>query len=223
MTVRVLLPVEILAGESISPGVIDLLSSVDVVLLGYHELPDQTPPDQARLQFEERAMSALENIAEGFSSPVEIRLVFTHDRDKTFRRIATEYDVDAYLIPGAAGSINNLLVSLSGKISVEAILDFVEALIDGRSIAVTLHLVSDDLDAAEVVSDAASHLRQHEISTTSDIVSRESPFTALLEAVSGHDAIIVGEEGQTLTSLVFGDTYERIAAESVSPVIVVRK
>jgi len=50
---RVLVPVAILEGESPSAGLIALLGSTDVTVLGYHVLPEQTPPDQARAQFED--------------------------------------------------------------------------------------------------------------------------------------------------------------------------
>lgn len=47
---RVLVPLKILEGASVPPGLIDLLGTVDVTVLGYHVLPEQTTPDQARLQ-----------------------------------------------------------------------------------------------------------------------------------------------------------------------------
>ena len=88
---RVLVPVAVLEGESVSPGLISLLGTVDVTVLGYHVLPEQTPPDQARLQFEERATSALEDISQEFRAAggaTDHRLVFTRDREQTMQRVA---------------------------------------------------------------------------------------------------------------------------------------
>jgi len=49
-----------------------------------------------------------------------------------------------------------------------------------------------------------------------------APFDALIDAVPGHDAIIVGEKAPSISSLVFGDDPDRIASASVGPVLVVR-
>ena len=58
----VLVPIRVLEGESIPEGVPELLANAHVVLLGYHEIPEQTAPGQARMQFEERAQRKLESI-----------------------------------------------------------------------------------------------------------------------------------------------------------------
>ncbi|PHQ44714.1 universal stress protein UspA, partial [Halorubrum sp. C3] len=92
---RVLVPVAVLEGGSVSPGLISLLGAVDVTVLGYHVLPEQTPPDQARLQFGERATSALEDISQEFAAAggaADHRLVFTHDREQTIERVTDEVD-----------------------------------------------------------------------------------------------------------------------------------
>lgn len=83
---RVLVPVAVLKRESVSPGLKTLLGTVDVTVLGYHVLPDQIPPDQARLQYEDRAKDALEDLSEEFRTAggeAEHRLAFTHDREQT--------------------------------------------------------------------------------------------------------------------------------------------
>jgi nucleotide-binding universal stress UspA family protein len=43
-----------------------------------------------------------------------------------------------------------------------------------------------------------------------------------MDAVPGHDAIVMGEAAPSLRSLVFGDEAERVAEASVGPVLVVR-
>ncbi len=39
---RVLVPLAVLKGETVSPGLMNLLSTVDVTVLGYHVPPEQT-------------------------------------------------------------------------------------------------------------------------------------------------------------------------------------
>jgi len=255
---RILVPVAVLEGGSVSPGLISLLGAVDVTVLGYHVLPEQTPPDQARLQFEERATSALEDISQEFRAAggaADHRLVFTHDREQTIDRVTDEVDADAFAVPGTTGDVERVLVSLSGDVDVDRVLSFVEALVGGRDIGVTLFLAAedqapadaaaadasegpasgegDDVGTAADVSDAADlaaarletaadRLREAGIDADTALAAAGSPFDALIDAVPGHDAVVMGERAPSFRSFVFGDESERVAAASVGPVLVVR-
>jgi hypothetical protein len=190
---RVLVPVAVLEGESVAAGLIDLLATVDVTVLGYHVLPEQTPPDQAREQYEERAVSALEDVA-----------------------------ADAAAITGATGDVERLLVPLSGDVAVERVLGFVEALVGGRDVGVTLFLASEADDARERLRENAARLCEAGLVVDTELVVSDRPFDALLEAVPGHDAAVVGEAAPSLSSFLLGHEAERLAAASVGPVLVVR-
>jgi nucleotide-binding universal stress UspA family protein len=223
---RVLVPVEVLAGGTVSPGLMNLLGTVDVTVLGIHVLPEQTPPDQARAQFEERATSALEDLSQEFESAggaANHRLVFTHDREQTVTRIADEIDARAFAISGMTGDVERLLVSLSGDVAVDRIVDFVSELVGGRDIGVTLFLAqqSEVGGSDERLDAAATRLRDTGI-TVETVIADGSPFEALMTEVPGHDAIVMGEAAPSLRSLVFGDEADRVAAASVGPVLVVR-
>ena len=260
---RVLVPVAVLEGESVSPGLISLLGAVDVTVLGYHVLPEQTPPDQARLQFEERATAALEAIDDDFRAAggaTDHRLVFTHDREQTIERVAGEVDADAFAVPGTTGGVDRVFASLSGDVDVDRVLSFVEALVGGRAIGVTLFLAAEDRasadaaaaetaegtalgegddagtaaededagtpagtgDAAARLEAAAERLRETGLDVETALAAADSPFDALIDAVPGHDAVVMGERAPSFRSLVFGDESERVAAASVGPVLVVR-
>ncbi len=221
---HVLVPVAVLKGESPSSGLIELLGSVDVTLLGYHELPEQTPADQARAQFEDRAVSALEDICEAFRAgggDAYYRLAFTHDKRQSIDRVATETDVDAYSINGAAGTVDQLLVPLSGSVGVDRIVTFVTELVGGREIGVTL-LLATDVDGADRTLDSAANALKAAGIAVSTRTSADKPFDALIEAVPDHDAVVMGQNAPSLSSFLFGDEQERVAAASVGPVIVVR-
>lgn len=223
---RVLVPVEILAGESVSPGLLELLAPLDVTLLGYHVLPEQTPPDQARLQHEERAVAALEDLAAAFpvdGGSVETRLVFTHDGRQTVERVADEVGARSFVVPGVSGAVDSLLVALSGDVAVDRILGFVEELVEGRDVSVTLFLASEESDDARaLLARAAERLRASGVDASTRLVD-EDPFEALLTAVPGHDAVVVGEAAPSLASFLFGDEAERVSAASVGPVLVVKR
>ncbi|VTT88194.1 universal stress protein [Halorubrum sp. DM2] len=228
-----------------------LLGTVDVTVLGYHVLPEQTPPDQARLQFGERATSALEDLSQEFRTAggdADHRLVFTRDREQTVRRVADEVGADAFAVSGPTGDVDRILVSVSGDVDVDRIISFVETLVGGRDIGVTLFLaagtrgdgadgdgaVEGDVpaesegDAAESVTDeawlaaVADRLRGTGVETTTELAEGGPAFDALIGAAAGHDAVVMAERAPSFRSLVFGDESERVAAASVGPVLVVR-
>lgn len=223
---HVLVPVEILEGESVSAGLVELLGTAAVTVLGYHVLPEQTPPDQARAQFEDRALEALEDVTEQFRTaggPADHRLVFTHDRRQTFDRVTEEEGADAYVIPGATGDVERLLVPVSGAVDVDRLLWFVRTLVGERPIGVTLVLAAPDGEATqEILTPAANELAAAGI----DVETREEsvrPRKAIVDALPGHDAVVMGERAPSLASLVFGEESERVAAASIGPVLVVRR
>lgn len=225
---HVLVPVRVLEGDSVSLGLMELLGTMDVTVLGYHVLPEQTPPDQARLQYEDRATEALEDIAEEFrraGGAADYRLVFTADRAQTVDRVADETDARAYVVTGATGAVDRLLVPLTGEVDVDRILSFVTDLVGGRDIGVTLFFAggAETNGARELLAEAATVLRERGIDVRTDLRTDTGPFEGLIEAVAGHDAVVIGEKAPSLRSMLFGEEAERVATESVGPVLVVRR
>ena len=222
MMTRVLVPVAVLDGEAVSGGLIDLLGTVDVTVLGYHVIPEQTPPDQARAQFEDRANSALKDIAQEFRAAggdADYRLVFTRDRRKSIDRVAAETGADAYAISGATGDVDRLLVPLSEDVSVSRVLEFVTAVIGDRDINVTLLAASEMSE--DRLDEAAGTIKAAGIETEVRMATG-SPFDALIDSVPDHDAVVMGAAAPSLSSLLLGDAADRVAAASVGPVLVVR-
>lgn len=210
---RVLVSVAVLEGESPSAGLIELLGTVDVTVLGYHLLPEQTPADQARAQFEERATAALENITAEFRAAggaADHRLVFTQDRRKTIDRIAAEVDADAYALPGSTGPTERLLVSLPPGVAHDRIGSFISTLVGNREIAVTA--VLGDGESLDALSAAGVEAER--------VVSGDDRVATIADAAAGHDAVVVSESGPSLSALVFGDAADRLNRATVGPVIV---
>ncbi|MFA9417137.1 universal stress protein [Natrinema sp. HArc-T2] len=224
---RVLVPLAILESESVSTGLPTLLATMDVTVLGYHVLPEQTPPDQARLQYEDRATDALVDLEAAFEAAggsADHRLVFTHDREQTIDRIADDTAADAYAITGTTGPVDRFLVTLSGDVAVDRITAFVTELVGDREIGVTLVLATDDEPSGrDSLEAAADSLAGHGIDVATELVVGEPPLEALLAAAVGHDAIVMGEQAPSLRSFLLGEDAERVAAESVGPVLVVRE
>ncbi|AGB30618.1 amino acid permease-associated region [Natrinema pellirubrum DSM 15624] len=223
---RILVPLAILEGETVPAGLPTLLAPVDVTVLGYHVLPEQTPPDQARLQYEDRATAALEDLVAEFEaagSEADHRLVFTHDRAQTIDRIAAETGADAYAIPGVTGPVDRLLVALSGDVAVDRIGSFVADLVGGREIGVTLFLATDDeAGGRDSLEAAAADLAAAGIDAETELAVSDAPLEALVDATADHDAVVMGEQAPSLRSFLLGEDAERVAAESVGPVLIVR-
>lgn len=232
-TWKVLVPVEILEGETLPDSVVDILDTVPVVLLGYHILPEQTPPGQARLQFEDQAQQTIDALADAFEregNRPETRLVFTHDEEQTLKRVSEETGCGAYLIPNPAQQIDRLLVPLRGEADVGRISGFVSALIGDREIGVTLFHVAKTEEATaqgeSMVESARQHLEAAGIpadAITTEVRVAEMPISAITEAAVDHDGTVMGVSEPSLRSLIFGESAEQVARRSLGPVFVVRR
>ncbi|WP_458187937.1 universal stress protein [Haladaptatus sp. NG-WS-4] len=228
----VLVPVEIIEGETVPEAVIELLSTLPVVVLGYHVLPEQTPPGQARMQFEEQAQTKLDDLAVAFreaGGDAETRLVFTHDEEQTLNRVADETGCSAILIPNPASAVERVLVPVRGEVDVARIVTFVTAMVGDRDIEITLFDVTardGGGDKGNSVTEAREYLRSHGI--TVDVIERDgsvtnTPVQAIATAAVDHDVIVMGESAPSLRTFLFGETTEKVAARSLGPVIAVRR
>jgi nucleotide-binding universal stress UspA family protein len=228
---RVLVPVEVLAGQTVPRSLVEFLAPAEVVVLGYHVLPEQTPTEQASMQFEDRAQAAVDDVARAFveaGREVEKRVVFTHDREKSLDRIAAEVEATAVLLPNPVGEITDVLVPLRGAVEVDRLADLVATLMSGRDIEVTLWALTRDSDmgaANRLLDDAAARLSDrgvHPEHLRTEATETEAPTRAIVDRSDEFDAIVMGEGERSLLTTVLGDTTERIAEGSVAPVLVVR-
>jgi len=227
--VRTLVPVEVLEGESVAPGIIDLLAPAEVVLLGYHRIPEQTTPGQARMSFEDQATEKLEETAEAFTdagAAVETRLVFTHDAEQTFERVATETESDAVVHCNPMMATDDLFVALHGQVAAERIGSVVAALVDGRDIDVSLaEITGPEADTLNLLERAERALVEGGVEPdriTTETVRTETPIKTIVERARGMDAIVLGERAPSWQEMVFGDFEDRVAEASLGAVLVVR-
>lgn len=230
---RILIPVEVLEGETVPAPLIEALSGVPVVVLGYHVLPEQTPPAQARMQFEDRAQEVLAGIRDAFADAggdCETCLVFTHEAEQTFQRVADETDCAAVLLPNPVGTVEDVLVSLRGDVDPVRLARFVAALVTARDLAVLLYYAATDEDdrkegrerltvARDALQDAgvpAERIRM-------DVTLTETPVRDLGAVGDEYDLVVMGEAAPSLRSYVFGEDHQRVADRSLGPVLVRRR
>ncbi|RDZ62140.1 universal stress protein [Haloferax sp. Atlit-12N] len=231
--VRVLVPVAVLAGQVIPDQLIRVLSGTTVVLLAYHEIPEQTAPEQAREQFEPKAREELDELVSVFEAAgatVETRLVFTHDLDQTTERIATEAECDAVLLSNPAPTIDRVIVPIKEAINLDTITKVAAAVGKRGDVELTLFQAVQDDDAVpdgealldEVANDlAVLGVNREHVSRV--VVVAQNPLQALIEGAEDHDVVVMGEEKPTLRGRLFGETSDRVAEQTVGPVLVVRR
>jgi len=232
---RVLLPVRVLEGEGVSTGMVALLADAEVVLAGYHVVPEQTAPAQARLSFEERAAGKLDEIEASLAEAgavVERTLVFTHDAEQTIQRLAAEEDCAAVAYVNPAVACDRVLVVLHGDEDVERIAGLTAGLVAGRGVDVGVLAVTEPGGTVgsgggpELIQRAVAALeaggversRIHEMGMATDAPVRDITLVA-----DDFDATVLGERAPTLRGLLFGEFDKRVIAESLGPVVVVRR
>ncbi|OYR95925.1 universal stress protein UspA, partial [Halorubrum sp. E3] len=113
MADTILVPLELPDPEPLSPLLIEDLSSLDVVVLGHYDLPEQTPASSAREQFGEAAQATLDEVAASFAdagASVRTRLVFGKDRAAAIRQVAVEEDCAAEPDPAPTEGVERILV-----------------------------------------------------------------------------------------------------------------
>ena len=230
---RVLVPIEVLRGQDVPEPVIETFSSASVVLLGYHEIPEQTAPDQARMQFEDQARNALADFETAFAEAggdVSSRLVFTHDPLKTIERVAAELECDSVLVLNPAPVMEQILVAIREDVNVEHISRLVGQVMAESDVGVTLlHVTPDNEAQAEgerLLETAAGTPEEHGIDRdriVKAVVVDDEPLEALLASAENHHLVVLGESKPTIRERIWGDVSETIAEQTVNPVLVVRR
>lgn len=229
----VLVPLRVLDGESLPDGVPEFLADTHVVLLGYHVVPEQTPPGQARLQFEERATARLDEFEASLTAAgatVDRRLVFTGDGQQTLDRTIEEHDCLAVLVPSATGPVEDVLVAVRGTVGVDRLARVVAGVFGETDAGITLYHVADanETDAdAEVLLDTVTGrltaLGVDDARVSTRVERDRDPIDAIADATAEFDTVVMGETDPSLSTFVFGMPADQIAERFLGPVLVVQR
>ena len=231
----VLVPLEVLEGETLPVGIPDLLANANVVLLGYHVLPEQTATEQARDQFGEKAMKKLTVYADTLSNAgatTETRLVFTHDEQTTINRLIYEYECLAVLVPNSVEQLNSVLVAVRGTVGIGRNTRLVAGLFAGTDIDVTLYHILGDDEAEDHAESLLGAVRDDlvdrgmdpaSIDTLIETPTEQTAIDAIAQHGETHDAVVMGETDPTVTTFVFGMPAEQVAERFLGPVLVVQR
>ena len=229
----VLVPLQVLEGESVPNGVPSLLSGARVLILGYHVIPEQTATEQAREQFADRAMERLEDYEAMFAeagADVDSRLVFTHEAQRTKNRILLEEECTAVLIPKSTPPVENVLVPVRGTVGRDRLVQVIAGLFGGREITVTLFHVQGEAETEASTSELLGNLETALVDAgvegsqiQSRIESADNPLEAIEMASSDADVVVMGETDPTVATYVFGLPEEQLAEQFLGPVLVVQR
>ena len=230
---RVLVPIDVGDEVSLPEGTATLLANASVILLGYDEIPEQTAAEQAREQFGEPAMAALERLAATLidaGATVETRLVFTHEAATTIDRIIYEYDCLAVLVADAVPRVDDVLLAVRGLVGLDRNAALVAGLFAGREVDVTVY---HGRDADEPAAEARGAVAETERALVDRGVEPEAiatvieetaePVAAIARQAAGHDVVVMGETNPSVTTMVFGMPANRVAEQFQGPVLVVQR
>ena len=210
---------------------LDLLSSTNVVVLGYYPVPSQAAPAQLKHQHEDDARRRLDAVANQLSSRVDgvtDVLVFTHDLDETVDRIASTHTVDAILSPGDMTAVDRLLVPLRGEANIENILSLVESLLASTDATVTLFHATDESDPAghgdRLLDTAVARLLDSGVDPDriDTQLSTDETVTGILAASDESDVLVMGETEPSLRDRILGRVPAQVLTDADVPVFVVR-
>lgn len=230
---RVLVPVEVLEEPPEPDATTRMVAAVDVVLLGYHRVPEQTAPGQMRMQYEDEATERLSEFADAYrevGAEVTQRLVFTADPADTFARVSNEEGCTAILLPRPAERMDRLLVPIRGEANLPRLMTVTARLLDGNAMEVVLlHVVEEDEEegagelllrgAREQLTEAGIEADRVQL----DVRQAEDKLDAVVEAAHEHDGLVLGETRPSLADIVLGEAHERIAEGYEGPILVVRR
>lgn len=220
-----IVPIRVLDGQTVQPGFADLLKHARVTLVGIVEVPEQTPPGQARMQFEEQALDKLDETADVFrdrSIDIETQLVFTQNRKETLVRLVHEHDADGYILPNPVDEVERVLVPVRDDTEpaiIDRLIRTMTAVFSGDEEITLLRIGSREGEALvyeQLVEHGISPDRIH-----ADAVSSLDISGRIGDESVEYDAVVLVREQPTAVSLVFGNEDERVARRALGPVFVI--
>lgn len=228
---RVLIPLELPDPEPLPEDMIRSLGSLAVLLLGWFETPEQTPPEQARAEVEDSGRKALETMGRRLTeagAEVETRQVFTPDLLATVQRIGAEEKCDAALLAAPVRKVERVLVLLREGVTARTLVPLLVSLLEGGERRATLLQISRDEanEGRRWSQDVLEALRSEGVDTDrvdTRVQTAEDPAAQALEACreGDFDLALIPERGE-LEDQLFGSFAHDVATEAPLPVLVVR-
>ncbi|WGI17468.1 hypothetical protein [Methanonatronarchaeum sp. AMET-Sl] len=224
MTKKVLIPIEVVKKESVSEGIINLLSDMEVILLGIHEIPEQTAASQASSQYKDKVEVVLENIKKSFDeagATTQTRQAFTHNKKETIERIEKEEKVDATILLNPLPPYQKVLIVYRYLENLEKSGEFINQL-GLKEPEVGLMLVDpEETTLDQGVSTLMEHGIKLENITERIEINRENLVKEIEKRSPEYGLLIIGKIGKSLKDLILGDMAGKIKEATYGPVILI--
>ena len=110
---RILIPVSLPQQESLPLAILRGFTDLEVLVLGYKELPEQTDPGQYKDEEGDESKKQLEKVKKELEDEefdVETELVFTPDVSQAIDNVIVEHDCQALLVVKPISQLNRLLI-----------------------------------------------------------------------------------------------------------------
>ena len=233
MVDTILIPFDLPNPDPVSPVLVEDLSSLDVVLFGHYDVPEQTPTALAREQFESEMEEVLEELAEPFGregATVRTRLVFGKDRTAAIDQVAIEEYCAAELDPAPTDGIARILVPVPDVAEFERLPRFVDILCEDSTTEITLFHVVEGEERYERGEEILEETRAGMAEVGFDperigtLVSDAGDHDEeIIRVGSEYDAVVMYEAESRLGDRIFGTLPDRVRDSTGNPVIVVRR
>ncbi len=233
MVDTILVPFELPDPEPISDVLIEDLAPLNIVTMGHFQVPEQTPTDMAREQFEAEAQAELDEVTEPFrerSPSVRTRLVFGKTREAAINRVMLEENCAAELDPAPTEGIDRILVPIPASAEFTRLPKFIQVLCEASTREITLFHVAEGEESIEQGERILADVYDGLIDAGLDgelvdtlIVEGQSHDEKILETAADYDAVVMYDAASRIRDRVFGTLPDRIANQTGDPVIVVRR
>jgi nucleotide-binding universal stress UspA family protein len=228
---HVLVPLELPEPREVPTRLVELLAPTRILLVGWYQVPEQTPPEQAREELEETGAEALEAAARRFreaGAEVDARHVFTPDLVDTIRRLGAEEGCEAALLSWPLGELERILVVLREEVRPRTVSRLLGDLKEDDARRVTLLQISEaEADEGRSWSDRVLEAMEEEGIPTDRVETRvetaDDPGRRVLEICrdDDFDVVVVPERGE-MEDRLFGSFAETVVREAHVPVLVIR-
>lgn len=233
MVDTILVPFELPGPEPLSPVLVEDLATLDVVLLGHYGLPEQTPADAAREQFEDESDATLEELAAPLreaGASVRTRLVFGKDRSAAIDQVAIEEGCAAELDPAPTDRVDRILVPIPDVAEFSRLPEFIRVLCEDSTQEITLFHVVEGEEAREqgerIVDATRAGLLEAGFApelVDTRLVEGEEHDDEIVRVAAEYHAVVMYEAEPGIADRIFGSLPDRIADETGDPVIIVRR
>ena len=228
---RVLLPVELPEPSPLPRSLLSAVEPVEVMVLGFKRVPEQTAPEQGREEWGDEAREALEALVEDASDAgfeIASDLVATADLSRSLGQYMREAGCQAVLLARPTERIERLLVPVLAEDQANPRLaTMVYDLTRPRAIGVQIvAMVTDDdrARAGEVSRAVTARLVQAGVargSIRSEIVETDDVIEAIARCRRGDELVILNESRDRGREQLLAALQRKLEDEVESPTLVV--